>query len=56
MKRIKCSFCNEKTQKIADGWGRAKMSTPTGEIDIVFCPNHRAEAERELDIYFRSQS
>ncbi|GAI61093.1 unnamed protein product [marine sediment metagenome] len=53
---IKCSFCEaiiENTEKLPEGWGRAKLQVPSVEtVDITFCPLHRKEAEEKLDVAF----
>jgi len=52
----KCSFCGVKaeTDKLPDGWGRAKLQVPGQEtVDITFCPLHRDEAEKKLDLALR---
>ncbi len=56
---IKCSFCKSFTdsEKLPNGWGRAKLSIPGIEaVDLTFCPNHKAEAEKELDLAFERAS
>lgn len=51
----KCSFCKAMTkdEKLPNEWGRVKLQIPSVEtVDITFCPLHRAEAERKLDLAF----
>lgn len=55
---IKCSFCDLKTQrtpddKLTEGWGLAKGTVLGRSFDIVFCPNHRSQAEAKLDLIFK---
>jgi len=50
-----CSFCKSVffSAKMPDGWGRAKLQIPGAEpVDVTFCPLHRAEAEKKLDLAF----
>lgn len=47
-----CSFCQAKTDRIEDGWGYAKLQTPSGNTEVTFCPKHRKEAEAKLDVIF----
>ena len=51
---MQCSFCKAKTEKIKEGWGRAKLAVGDKKVDIVFCPKHRMEAEAKLDVVFNS--
>lgn len=54
-----CSFCKmmTSTEKLPDGWGRAKLQIPGMEmVDITFCPLHREEAEKKLDLAFEQAS
>jgi len=56
MTMYRCSFCDVKaeTDKLPDGWGRAKLQVPGQEtVDITFCPLHRDEAEKKLDLALR---
>ncbi len=49
----KCSFCDavRKETRLPDEWGGAKIHIPGKEdVEITFCPLHRKEAERKLDI------
>ena len=54
---IKCSFCEaiiENTEKLPEGWGRAKLVVGDEEkVNITFCPEHRKEAEEKLDLIFK---
>jgi len=55
----KCSFCEAVTssEKLPDGWGRAKLQIPGVEpVDVTFCPIHKAEAEKKLDLAFEQAS
>ena len=49
-----CSFCDEKSNsdKLPEGWGRAKGKVEAKKFDITFCPKHRKEAEKKLDLIF----
>ena len=53
---IQCSFCEaiiENVEKLPEGWGRAKLSLNDKEVvNITFCPKHRKEAEKKLDLAF----
>ena len=51
---IKCSFCETKInlESLPEGWGKAKGEVGNNEFDIVFCPKHRKEAEKKLDLIF----
>ena len=50
-----CSFCKTSTtaEKLPDGWGRAKLQVPGVEtVDVTFCPLHKEEATKKLDLAF----
>jgi len=47
-----CSFCPAKSNKIKNGWGYAKLTTPIGLVEVTFCPKHRKEAEAKLNLAF----
>ena len=51
---FECTFCYKKsnTEKLPDGWGRAKGNVGDKKFDITFCPDHRKEAEEKLDLLF----
>lgn len=56
-----CSFCKKVTNtyegKLPDGWGRAKLQIPGVEpVDLTFCPLHKGEAMRKLDLAFEKAS
>lgn len=51
----RCSFCKAmtKNEKLPNEWGRVKFQILGAEIvDITFCPLHRVEAEKKLDLAF----
>ena len=54
---IQCLFCEamiENTEKLPEGWGRAKLVVGGKEkVNITFCPKHRKEAEEKLDLIFK---
>lgn len=51
-----CSFCKNVTNtyegKLPAGWGYAKLSVGNKVTEVTFCPKHRKEAERKLDLAF----
>ncbi len=50
-----CSFCKAQvlSTKLPDGWGKAKLHIPGVEpVDITFCPTHKDEAVKKLDLAF----
>ena len=51
----KCTFCEAKVpdgMKLPDGWGHAKLSVGEEITEVAFCPKHRKEAEKKLDLMF----
>lgn len=52
MAKYKCSFCPAQSNTIKNGWGYAKLTTPSDEVEVTFCPKHRNEAEEKLDLAF----
>lgn len=55
----KCSFCEAETilDKLPEGWGKAKLSIPRVEpVDVTFCPLHKEEAIKKLDLAFEQAS
>jgi len=57
---IECSFCEaiiENTEKLPEGWGRAKLTIHGEEkVNLTFCPKHQKEAEEKLDLVFKKDS
>ena len=54
-----CSFCKAQscTTKMPNEWGRAKLILPGAEpVDVTFCPIHKEEAEKKLDLAFEQAS
>ena len=50
-----CSFCEAKVPdsvKLPYGWGHAKLSVGSKITEVTFCPKHRKEAEKKLDLAF----
>ena len=56
----KCTFCPaylDGSEKLPDGWGRAQLKLPGQDpVDVTFCPLHKAEAEKKLDLAFDQAS
>ena len=54
-----CSFCKAQvlSTKLPDGWGKAKLQIPSAElVDVTFCPLHKKEATKKLDLAFEQAS
>jgi len=53
---IKCDFCEalrENEKGYSDGWGHVKLQFDSNPpVEVTFCPKHRKEAEKKLDIAF----
>jgi len=49
-----CSFCEARVygQKLPSGWGHAKLVVGGKTTEVTFCPKHRKEAEKKLDLAF----
>ena len=51
---FECTFCNKKSkaEELPERWGKAWGEVGEKEFDITFCPGHRKEAEKKLDLIF----
>jgi hypothetical protein len=51
----KCDFCDAQvpdSMKLPSGWGRARLTVGKQTTEVTFCPKHRKEAEKKLDLVF----